>query len=343
MKLITYVMKKIILVLVSIAFLASGFVVMNAMEKVQTDVTITEWEVPWEDSRPRDPYVAPDGDIWFVGQRSHYVAEFDPDTEEFRKFDLEDGAGPHTVIVDDNGTPWYAGNRANHIGKVNPETGDIEKYMMPDNNSARDPHTMTFDNQGDIWFTSQGANSVGKLDMDTGEPEIIEVPTQRARPYGIIMDQNMERPWIVLFGTNKLATVNPETMELKEIALPNEDARPRRLAQTSDGSIWYGDYARGYIGQYNPEDESFEEWEMPSGEDSRPYAVTVDNQDRIWLVETGVNPNMFVGFDTEAKKFVSETEIESGGGTVRHMVFHEPTNSIWFGTDTNYLGQAKIQ
>jgi virginiamycin B lyase len=215
--------------------------------------------------------------------------------------------------------------------------------MMPDDNSARDPHTMAFNNEGDIWFTSQGANSVGLFDVDTGEPEIISVPTPRARPYGIIMDQNMERPWICLFGTNKLATVDPETMELKEIELPNEDSRPRRLAQTSDGVIWYGDYSRGYIGNYNPEDGSIQEWPLPSGENSRPYAVTVDDQDRVWLVETGVSPNMFVGFDTKSKEFVSSTAIESGGGTVRHMVFHEPTNSIWFGTDTNYLGRATIQ
>jgi virginiamycin B lyase len=335
-------MTKVTSILTSLVFVISALMVTDVSEST-VDVSITEWEVPWEESRPRDPYVAPDGDIWFVGQRSDYVAEFNPDTEEFQRFDLEDGAGPHTVIVDDNGTPWYAGNRANHIGTVQPESGKINKYMMPDDNSARDPHTMTFNHEGDIWFTSQGANSVGKLDVETGEPQIIEVPTQRARPYGIIMDQNMERPWICLFGTYKLATVDPETMELKEIELPNEDARPRRLAQTSDGSIWYGDYARGYIGQYNPENESFEEWPLPSGNQSRPYAVTVDNQDRIWLVETGVSPNMFVGFDTNTKEFVSSTEIESGGGTVRHMVFHEPTNSIWFGTDTNYLGRAEIQ
>ena len=336
-------MKKLLSIFVAVLFLLSAFVFHDTDTSNAVDVTITEWEVPWENSRPRDPYVAPDGDIWFVGQRSHYVAEFDPDTEEFQKFDLEDGAGPHTVIVDDKGTPWYAGNRANHIGIVDSETGDITKHMMPDDNSARDPHTMAFNNEGNIWFTSQGANSVGKLDVETGEPKIIEVPTQRARPYGIIMDHDMKTPWICLFGTNKLATVNPETMELKEIELPNEDARPRRLAQTSDGNIWYGDYARGYIGVYNPETGSFEEWPMPSGEDSRPYAVTVDDQDRIWLVETGVSPNMFVGFDTESKEFISETEIESGGGTVRHMVFHEPTNSIWFGTDTNYLGRAELQ
>ena len=334
-------MSKIISVLLVLTFLISAFVVTD--RETNVEVSITEWKVPWEDSRPRDPYVAPDGDIWFVGQRSDYVGEFDPDTGEFRKFDLEDGAGPHTVIVDDQGMPWYAGNRANHIGRIDPESGEIKKFMMPDDNSARDPHTLAFNESGDIWFTSQGANSVGKLDLESGEPQIIPVPTQRARPYGIIMDQDRERPWIALFGTHKLATVDPSSMKLTEIPLPNEEARPRRLAQTSDGSIWYGDYARGYIGMYNPENDSFKEWEMPSGEDSRPYAVTVDSSDRIWLVETGVSPNMFVGFDTASKKFVSSTPIESGGGTVRNMVFHEPTGSVWFGTDTNYLGRARIE
>ncbi len=316
---------------------------MGSNELVQkVEVEIQEWEVPWEESRPRDPYVAPDGDIWFVGQRTHYVAEFDPETEEFRKIDLEDGVGPHTVVVDAKGNPWYAGNRANHIGKIDSETGEITKYMMPEDNRARDPHTMTFNKDGNIWFTSQGANSIGFFDVEEEEEQIINVSTPRARPYGIIMDRNMIRPWIALFGTNKLATVNPESMELREIELPNEDTRPRRLAQTSDGMIWYGDYSRGYIGSYDPETGKVNEWKMPSGESSRPYAVTVDDKDRVWLVETGVDPNMFVGFDTKAKEFVASEVVPSGGGTVRHMVFDESKNSIWFGTDTNYLGRAQI-
>ena len=334
-------MGKLISLLVSL-LLATLVFFDGGNNAVSTTVEIQEWEVPWEQSRPRDPYVAPDGDIWFVGQRTHYVAEFDPETEEFRKIDLEDGAGPHTVVVDSEGNPWYAGNRANHIGKINPETGEITKYMMPEDMSARDPHTMAFNEQGNIWFTSQGANSVGFFDMDSKEEQIISVPTPRARPYGIIMDNNMTKPWIVLFGTNKLATVNPETMELSEIELPNEDTRPRRLAQTSDGVIWYGDYSRGYVGSYNPETGEFNEWAMPSGENARPYAVTVDDKDRFWLVETGVQPNMFVGFDTNSKEFIASEEVPSGGGTVRHMVFEKSTNAIWFGTDTNYLGRALL-
>ena len=38
----------------------------------------------------------------------------------------------------------------------------------------------------------------------------------------------------------------------------------------------------------------------------------------------------------------SQTLVESGGGTIRHMYFDAETNSIWFGADTNTVGQAKL-
>lgn len=305
-----------------------------------TELEIREWQVPWPDTRPRDPYVAPDGDIWFVGQRGDYISEFDPETDKFRRINLPEGAGPHNCIVDDKGRVWYAGNRAAHIGRVDPEDGSIKKYPMPDER-ARDPHTLVFDKNGDIWFTVQGGNFVGKLTVSSGQVELIEVPTARARPYGIKIDQN-NRPWVALFGTHKLATVDPATMELREIPLDRTDARPRRLDITSDGNIWYVDYAQGYLGRYNPANGSFKEWALPEGAESRPYGMAADADDHLWMVETGVSPNLFVGFNPKTESFYSSTPIKSGGGTVRHMVYHHPTNSIWFGTDTNYLGQAKL-
>lgn len=329
---------KIFLPLIAIFIIAAAI---NTTERSIATVQIEEWQVPWEDTRPRDPYVAPDGNIWFVGQRADYIAEFNPESDEFRRINLPDGAGPHNCIVDEDGYIWYAGNRAAHIGRVNPKDGSIEKFAMPDDR-ARDPHTLVFDQNGDIWFTVQGGNLVGKLTVETGEVELIDVPTERARPYGVVIDEN-NTVWVALFGTHKLAKVDPNTMQLTEIPLEREEARPRRLALTSDGMLWYVDYAQGYLGKYNPKDGAFTEWELPEGTESRPYAMASDANDNLWMVETGVSPNLFVGFDPEEESFFSSTPIESGGRSVRHMVFHQPTNSIWFGTDTNYLGQAKIQ
>lgn len=325
--------------LVLLAVTAAAILTPPAPAAAQAE--LAEWQVPWAQSRPRDPMVAPDGRVWFVGQRSHYAAVFDLRTEEFRKYDLPNEAGPHNLIVDDDGIVWYAGNRAAHIGRLDPATGAIEQIPMPDG-TPRDPHTLIFGNNNDIWFTAQGGNKLGHLDMQTRRVRIIDVPTPNARPYGIKLAPD-GTVWAVLFGTNKLARVNPQTLALEEITLPHEDSRPRRLVITSDGRIWYGDYTRGMLGMYDPRSRQFREWPLPSAASSLPYGMAVDAEDRIWVVETGSGPrpnNNFVGFDPRTETII-ETVVVSAGA-IRHMFYHEPTNSIWFGTDANTLGRMSL-
>lgn len=305
-------------------------------------VRITEWTVPWETSRPRDPYVDPTSNrIWFVGQAGNYVAYFVPATAEFKRYELDPGVHPHNIIVDTDGSPWYAGNRAAHIGKIDPATGKITKYPMPDS-AARDPHTLMFDGKGGIWFTVQGGNMVGHLNQKTGAVRLVKMTRPNARPYGLVVDENGQ-PWFCEFGTNRMATVDPKTFALKEFDLPNERARPRRMARTPDGMIWYGDYSRGFLGRLDPKSGAVTEWPMPSGARSLPYAMTMDDQNRIWFVETGVQPNLLVGFDPMTEKFFSSSPVlPSGAGTIRHMVYDKKTRTIWFGTDSNQLGKAVI-
>src|SRR5690606_18316257 len=122
---------------------------------------------------------------------------------------------------------------------------------------------------------------------------------------------------------------DPATFALKEYPLPSPEARGRRIAITSDDAVWYVDYARGHLARLDPATGKVREWETPGGQGSRPYAMAADDRDRLWFVETGVQPNRLVGFDPAAERFFSVTPIESGGGTVRHMVFHRPGREIW--------------
>ncbi len=307
-------------------------------EKVS--VAIDLWPVPWPSTRPRDPDVAPDGNVWFVGQTGDYVAQLNPKTEDFRRINLPPGTGPHNVIVDDEGILWVAGNRQGWIGRMLPTFEDLEKIEMPDE-AAGDPHTLIDNGKGQIWFTVQGGNFIGRLDKESKEVELVKVPTENARPYGIRLDENGQ-PWIALFGTHKLATVDPETMKLTEIDLPREDARVRRLEIASNGDIWYLDYAKGYIGRYRPSDKSFKERRTPGEGRSGPYGTAIDDQDRVWFFETWQLPNRLLGFDTKTERFVSNTALTTGRDTVRHMVYDPKKNTIWFGTDSNWIGQAKI-
>jgi virginiamycin B lyase len=300
-------------------------------------VEFKAWPVPWEDTRPRDPDVAPNSVIWLVGQGGDYAARFDPKTEQFRRRELPPGTGPHSIIIDLDGTLWIAGNRQAFIGKMNPISGELERYTFADE-SARDPHTLVFSGRDEIWFTMQWSNFAGRLNKRSGDVDLVPMQVDRARPYGIKMDSK-GHPWIALLGTNALATIDPESLKPQTIYLPRENARLRRLAINREDKVWYTDYAQGYIGLYDPESGEFTEWRTPS-ENPLPYAMAIDPLDRVWFVETGPQPNVLVGFDPLSETFFSVTPIPGGEGSVRNMVYDPNRNSLWFGTDTNFLTQA---
>lgn len=321
------------------------------------DIELTEWRVPIsmerdgtlvDDypgdgrsmTRPRDPGVDGEGNVWFCGQAGNYIGRLDPSTGQFTRYEVPANSNPHNLIVSDDGYIWYAGNRNGHIGRLDPRTGDVKRFDLPDE-SVRDPHTLTFNDEGNIWFTAQQSNYVGLLNTRNGEYSLIEVPHPSARPYGIMLDSN-DHPWIALFGTNRIATVDPKTMKLRSFVLPNEDARPRRLAVTSDDKVWYVDYARGYLGRFAPETETFTEWQAPGGDKAVPYAMTVDDEDRLWFVESPDRQSYLVGFDPDTGRFIAREAIPSGGFTARYMV-HVPRNdTLWFGTDANTMVRASL-
>ncbi|MEM8548024.1 MAG: lyase [Pseudomonadota bacterium] len=305
-------------------------------------IEIEEWLVPFEQSRPRDPFAESADSVWFVGQKTGYLARLDVATGNIEQVVLKDGSGPHNLIVADNGDVWYAGNRTRLIGRYVPGTGEIEEIPMPDE-AARDPHTLIFDaDQRHIWFTVQGGNMMGRLNLASRKVDLIPSRTERSRPYGIKLAPDGSI-WVALFGTSKLAHIDPDTLSFKEIDLPRDSARPRRLEVLADGSVWYVDYAGGMLGRYLPDTGTFKEWQMPQGTGARPYGMASDNSGRVWMVATGVQPNEFTGFDPASETFFSVTPVDSGGGTIRHMHYHAPTGSVWFGTDTNYVGRARVE
>src|SRR5258705_13417378 len=139
-------MKALLLVLAAVA----------APAPVDKPPVIKEWPVPWADTRPRDPYLDPStGRIWFCGQAGHYLAYFVPETGEFKRYDLEPGAGPHNLIVDKSGIVWFSGNLLGDIGRLDPKDGSIKKYPIPDP-TGRDPPPLWSDKNCDLCFSAQG-------------------------------------------------------------------------------------------------------------------------------------------------------------------------------------------
>jgi virginiamycin B lyase len=304
--------------------------------KVDTKTFSSDW-LPG--TRPRDAFADKKGRVWFVGQVGNYVARLDPATGDIKKFEIDEGTHPHNLVVDTHGTVWFTGNANNRIVKMDPESGKLTTYMIPDL-AVKDPHTMTFDKKGDAWFTAQNSGYVGRFTPSTGAFKLWKLPN--AKPYGIVIDSR-GRPWFDEFATNKIGTIDPATLELKEYPLPNARTLPRRIAITSDDAVWYGDYSRGYLGRLDPRTGKTEEYPLPSGAKSLPYGMTVDDRDRVWIVETGVLPNRLVSFDTKRRTF--EDQIPIGGSepnTIRHMVFDPTSRLIWFGEDRGTITRVTV-
>jgi virginiamycin B lyase len=281
-------------------------------------IAVKEWDVPTPNSHPHDPAVAPDGALWYSGQMSNTLGRLDPKTGKIQEFRLKTpDSGPHGLVADHDGNIWFTANFKGYIGKLDPRTGQVAEYALPDKDAA-DPHTPVFDQKGMLWFTVQQGNDVGRLDPHSGMIILKKAPTSHALPYGIAVNSKGVL-FFCEFGTNKLASINPETMEITEYPLP-KGARPRRLAITSDDRVYYSDYARGYLGAMDPTTEKTEEWPSPGGPGSEPYAITAAPDGKVWYAETGTAPNRIVGFDPKTQTFFASTPIPSGGGVVRNMV-----------------------
>ena len=324
----------------ALAALLSCGLLSTALPAAGQAVDISEWLVPWPKSEPRDPFVDPAGRVWFTGERGEYIANLRPETGDFARFDIVPGSKPQGLVATTEGDIWIAATGAGFLGRLNRGLGGVDRFDLP-NRRARDPYALALDADGRIWFTVERGNFVGRLDPASGEIHLIPVTARRARPHGIVVDARGE-PWAGAGNSNLLLRIDPDRMSIAEIELPEKKARPRRLAATSDGGIWYGDYARGMLGRFDPQSGEFAEWPLPGGADSEPWGMAADRFDRLWLVETGSNPNRLVGFNPATSEFFSISDIPSGGDTVRSLHYYEPAGELWFATDTNYIGRASV-
>jgi virginiamycin B lyase len=309
-----------------------------------TNVTIREWMAPSLGSRPHDPLAAADGSIWWSGQFASKLGRVDPRSGAIREFTLPAGSQPHGLVEDRQGNIWYTGIAKNVIGRMDPKTGMVTEYpVQKAEPESRGPHTPIFDQKGNFWFTMQSGH-VGRIIPSSGEMKIVPAPSNKpgapTYPYGIVVN-SQGVPWYVDFRGPRIASVDPTTMAIKEITLPNPESRPRRITITPDDAVWYTDFPRGTIGRYDPKSGQFKEWMSPGGPESEPYGIAQVNG-IVWYSESAVRPNTLVRFDPATEKFQTWT-IPSGGGVIRHMMATAQGNLVLACSGVNKIALVEVQ
>ena len=169
-----------------------------------------------------------------------------------------------------------------------------------------------------MWFTAQNANVMGRLDPKTGDIKIIKSPTPNSRPYGILMNSKGV-PVVVLFGTNKVATIDPGDHGDEGICVAGSGVAPAppRARRTTTRSGTRTSRAASSAGFDLRTGGASRSGRRRAGRSRNPTA-SPSPKARSGTTNPIAKPNTIVRFDLQTEKFQS-WPIPGGGDIVRNM------------------------
>jgi virginiamycin B lyase len=264
-------------------------------------------------SAPHDVAPAPDGTVWFTGQRKGFLGQLNPKTGLTDEIPLGPGSSPHGVIVGPDGAAWVTDGGQNAIVRVEPFTKLVRLYPLPKEFPDANLNTATFDTKGVLWFTGQ--NGVyGRLDPATGKIEAWTAPKGRG-PYGITTTPSGD-VWYASLAGDHIARIDPGTGIATVVDPPKPGSGPRRIWSDSKGALWVSLWRTGGLGRYDPATKSWKVYPMPKST-TGTYSVYVDDQDRVWATDWPANAIHRFDPTTETfETFVSDMK----GANVRQML-----------------------
>ena len=256
----------------------------SAPPRADLPANVRVFQVP-AGSRPHDVAPAPDGKIWYTGQRRGVLGILDPANGQVREVPLGQGSAPHGVIQGPDGAAWITDGGLNAIVRYDPRTDQVRTWPLPAEFPNSNLNTPAFDREGRIWFTGQ-TGVYGRLDPRSGEMRVWRDPEGRG-PYGIAATPSGEIYYVSLAGSH-LARVNRETGEATIIEPPTARQGARRVWADSRGHLWVSEWESGQLSRFNPATGEWRSW-RPEGERPRVYAVYVDDRDQVWISDFGAN------------------------------------------------------
>ena len=294
--------------------------------------SIEEFTVPLG-SHPHDVAPATDGTIWYTAQGSGELGHLDPNTGVTRHIQLGNGSAPHGVIVGPDGAPWITDGGLNAIVRVDPTTNETRIFSLPEDIAYANLNTATFDQSGILWFTGQ-SGIYGRLDPATGNIKIFSSP-KGPGPYGITTTPDGEVYFASLAGSY-IARIDLESGNVTILEPPTPEQGARRVWSDSINRIWVSEWNSGKLGVYNPDNKSWNEWQIP-GENPLPYAVYVDEHDMVWISDFA--SNSLIRFDPILEKF-GEFKLPTKDAKVRQLL--GTLGEVW-GAESNTDKLVRIQ
>jgi virginiamycin B lyase len=281
------------------AFAIAVLVVQLTMQSLPSGAAEAKYFSVRPGEHPHDVAPAPDGTVWYTGQRAGVLGRLDPKTGSVERVPLGKGSAPHGVIIGPDGAAWVTDGGQNAIVRVDPVSKEVKAWPLPASRANANLNTAAFDGKGRIWFTGQ-AGIYGRLDPTTGKMDVWDAPKGMG-PYGITATPSGEIYYVSLAGSF-LGRPDLQTGETTVIEPNTKDAGTRRVWSDSQGRLWTSEWNAGNLSVYDPLSKSWTVHKLP-GHEPHAYAVYVDDKGKVWVTDFGANA--ILSFDPKSEAFES--------------------------------------
>jgi virginiamycin B lyase len=290
--------------------------------------------------------MGPDRRVWLTGFFNDVVWAYTPDSGAVQTYHVN--ATPETLAqvraleFDGNDDLWILNGGTSSIVRLDIASGAYETF-----NADMYAHSLDLDSAGNIWVNDYFGKPerIGVVDAGTGAVETMTIPSAGLTeanglplPYGLQVDAK-DRLWVTMLAANTLVRYDTRTGEAKLYQMPTENAGPRRPGLGPDGILWIPEFAAGKLAKFDPESESFTEYDLGLSA-AGPYDVEVDQKTgMVWV--SGSNDSSIFRFDPKSET-LTRYPWPTEPGFIRHIAVDEETGDVWAAYSSYPPGTPKL-
>ena len=205
---------------------------------------------------------------------------------------------------------------------------EIIEYKLPE--SAK-PLYPLYDGKNSIWISDPSSPRLWKFSLDT--KEFTSYSFDGLTTIFLTQD-NQGKIWFTDTPRNQIGYFDPSNQQITTKTLPKidpviDDNISTFIQADFDGNIWIAIINKDIILKYQPEFDTFEEIKMPA-RGSLPFALTIDNEGKIWFTESASGK---IGFINPKNNDISEFMPEKPLASPEALVFDDEGN-LWIAEHT---------
>ncbi|MBA0908636.1 MAG: CopD family protein [Nitrosarchaeum sp.] len=205
---------------------------------------------------------------------------------------------------------------------------EIIEYELPE---PAKPLYPLYDGKSSIWISDASSPKLWQFSLDTQEFTSYSFDGLTSM---LLTQDNQGKIWFTDTPRNQIGYFDPSNQKITMKTLPKIDPVIYENIATFiqadfDGNIWIAITNKDVILKYQPNLDSFEKIKMPARE-SLPFALTIDNEGKIWFTESAAGKIGFINTkNNDIREFMPEKPLASPEA----LVFDDEGN-LWIAEHT---------